>query len=315
MKSYLKIFLVFSLLLLVEFVNAQSARKNTSWYLPYYVAPNEIRLNIIFEGIIKIQDTELKSYSLSWEDTMGLKQNTPFYNKRYELKVIVRDKDTIVGNYTGLSTPMTHCNFSTNSKDVFVHFWLAKNQFYDRNHRHQADTSANEFTISPSTNKVSIDIISINKIGLIDIFPVWGEYTPIKIDLTKINRNIIDSYDKKKVVLDLNQNIVALDYMNKGALNPDPMPHMGPNYQKVMALNRYQMDRKTGKIKKGKHWISLKGIRKCCEIDFAIIDPHLLYKDKAGNQFSGESLIRKRKLELSQFHYYEFKSIFESLPY
>lgn len=315
MKSYLKFLLVFSLLLIVKFVNAQSARKNTSWHQPYYVAQNEIRLSLLFEGMVKIQGAELKSYSLSWEDTMGLKQNSPSYNRPYELKLIVRDKDTIVGSYTGLSTQMTQCNFSTNSKDVFVHFWLAKNQFYDKDQGHQADSSASEKNIVTPTKIVSLDIISLDKIELLNLFPVWGEYSPIKIDLTKVNRNLIENYDKKKVVLDLNQNIVTLDYMNKGALNPEPMPRIGPRYQNVMALNRYQMDRKTGKIKKGKYWISLKGIRKCCEIDFAIIDPHLLYKDKAGKQYSGASLIKKRRLELSNFHKYEFKSIYKSLPY
>ena len=130
-----------------------------------------------------------------------------------------------------------------------------------------------------------------------------------------LNKSEIDQIKAKIKVIELNPNIVWLDYINKGALNPDPMPRMGPTYKNVMALNRYLLNRETGKIKKGKHWLLFNGVRKCCEIDFAIIDPQLEYKDKSGNTFSGKSLVKSKKIDLNSFHYNEFKSIYNCLPY
>lgn len=289
---------------------AQSATKNISWYQPYFVPSNEVKLSIIYEGILNYKNTELKWYSIYWQDTLGVKQGFSPYNRPYELKIIVRSRDAIVGRYTGLSTQMTYCNFITNAKKVTIHFWMDKNQFYTKEISTRQDSDS---VNSKDRGLLRIETINASEFG--EMFKLRSEYDAIKINLTKTNQNIIDGYDKKVVKLESNPNIVWLDYINKGALNPDPMPRIGPNYKSVMALNRYLLNRETGKIKKGKRWLLLKGVRKCCKIDFAVIDPQLEYKDKYGNKKYGKSLIKSKKIDLKSYHYSEFRSIYNCLPY
>ncbi|MBL6668417.1 MAG: hypothetical protein ISP69_07045 [Crocinitomicaceae bacterium] len=310
MNLPINIFLLLMLLFSSELLLAQSATKNISWYQPHYVPPNEVKLSVIYEGTLNYKNTELKSYSISWQDTIGVKKGFSPQNRPYELKMIVRSADTIVGSYTGLSTQLRSCNFITNAKEVTIHFWLDKNQFYTKKVPRKLDSDSIK-----AKDKDFIAIEAINALEFSEMFKTRSEYDAIKINLNKTNQNIIDGYDHKTVILELNPNIVWLDYINKRALNPDPMPRMGPTYKNVMALNRYLLNRETGKIKKGKHWLLFNGVRKCCEIDFAIIDPQLEYKDKSGNTFSGKSLVKSKKIDLNSFHYNEFKSIYNCLPY
>jgi hypothetical protein len=119
----------------------------------------------------------------------------------------------------------------------------------------------------------------------------------------------------REVLLEGNSDIVTLDYVNKGALHPDPMPRVGPNYKKILPLERYCLNTETGRIKKGKSWIKSLGVRKCCEIDFRIIDPDLSYTDLARYDRQGRDLIRSKKIELRDFEISEFRILENSFPY
>ncbi len=309
MKTLIRLIFISSLILINQGFT-QRAKHNSSWLQPQQVPKNEIKLSIIYEGTIQIQNAEVNSYSISWEDTIGMSQGFQPYNRPNELKVVVRDKDTIVGKYTGSSTQMTHCNFSTNSKDVSIHFWLGKNKFFSVSTYSVQDNSITRI-YGDSVNKVSLTPVILNVV----MQPKRHEYAELKVDLTNVMDGVVDHYDKRKIVLEPNPNIVLLNYINKGALDPNPMPILGPTYKNSVALNRYLLNRETGKIKKGKNWIRFKGVRKCCDIEFAIIDPHLPYTDNSGKVFLGESLIKQGKLESKNFQFNAFKTPYERLPY
>ncbi|MCB0820346.1 MAG: hypothetical protein KDC13_06955, partial [Bacteroidetes bacterium] len=116
-------------------LTGQSASKNLSWTQVLWVDPMEIGLSVVYEGEINVDGENISSYSISWNDTLGAAANFPSYNRPYELKAVVRDKDSIVGKYTGLSTQMSHCMILTNSKFVELFFWVDLNIFFSNNQK------------------------------------------------------------------------------------------------------------------------------------------------------------------------------------
>lgn len=305
----LLLFLLLQLILFSSF--SQSATRNRSWHYPYRVPAIEIKLSIVYEGSVETEEGTKKSFSISWEDTIGDGQGYPKYNRPLELKLVVRDKKQhIAGKYTGLSTQMTHCYFSTNAKEVSLHFWLDKNAFY------VIEEQKPRTVVIDSIKNISVTNIGAKFLIMSELFETYhGEYARIKVDLRNVENNIVDGYDMKPTQLVGNPNLVALDYINKGALDPNPMPVWDPGYCQLLFLNRHHIDLKSGKIRTGKHWLRWKGVRKCCEMDFQIIDPHQDYKDLEGNSYSGKALIRKCRLKEEDFDVYQFHYLEDCLPY
>lgn len=91
-----------------------------AWYQPVDVPSNNISLSVIYDGEVSTLTGQQHSYYLTWEDTIGTKKGYSQQNRPYELHVVVRDRDTIVGRYTGRSYPSTTCYFVTNAKQVEV---------------------------------------------------------------------------------------------------------------------------------------------------------------------------------------------------
>lgn len=291
-------------------VYGQSAKRNMNWTNVFYVQKIEIELSIVYEGQVLVGDEMKHSYSLSWEDTLGSKSNYEKYNRPYELHVVVRDKDTIASQYTGLSTQMTHCNFFTNSRKVDVFFFKGRNKFYERPKPVQINNE------SPKDKGLTVVEVLRENIFDFDLFDAYcAEYEPIKVNLRSRKLNYIDGFEKKKLILSGNSHIVTLNHVNKGAMYPNEMPMIGPTYCQIMALDRYQINEETGRIRKGKSWIFWKGIRRCCDATFTIVDPHLTYVDEFGKTYTGRQLIRKRKLSKKKFNLYQFDYITNSLPY
>ena len=294
---------------LMQVCFAQSAPARMAWYQPVDVPSNNISLSVIYDGEVSTLTGQQHSYYLTWEDTIGTKKGYSQQNRPYELHVVVRDRDTIVGRYTGRSYPSTTCYFVTNAKQVEVFFWLDINLWYEppwtwKGEEHRAQEGP------PLTTKEMLQEMS-----LVEKFWQRQEYAPIHIRMDRSPMNIVDGYDHQQVMLHPNPDIVGLDYINKGAMYPDNMPHYGPMYEQVMSLSRYQLDMATGRIKKGQQWIRWKGIRKCCGMEFRIVDPHLLYTDQNGEQYSGKALIRHRKLDPGLFSTDQFQMLEDCLPY
>lgn len=303
MKTYLIICLTYSLLFVGT--NAFAQEKKESWTQIHWIDTNKIELSLIYEGAIVVEGQEFKSYSLFWNDTIGQSMGYPKSNRPLELKVVVRTKERIVGRYTGLSSLMSHCDFYTNSDWVSVHFWLEQNMFFDIN-KYGNDPS---IRFKNSYNDYW-ERINFNR----------KEYKPLRININKINsQNIVDGYDKKEIMLKTNPNLVRLYWINKGALNPDPMPSsvgLATGLRQVIALDRNLLDTETGKIELGKNWLRKRGIANTAEMDFRVIDPHLTYSTKSGTQILGKELIKKKKIDINDFNIgTEFKTIQWSLPY
>jgi hypothetical protein len=302
-----------SVLIVIGFgliLKGQSAKHAMNWTNVFYVQKIEAELSIVYDGQLMVGGEMKDLYSLSWEDTLGSKGNYEKFNRPYELHVVVRDKDTIVGSYTGLSAQMTHCNFFTNSRKVEVFFFKGINKFYERPKPVQINKE------SPKDEGLTVvEVLPVNIDDLDFYNSHFAEYEPIKVNLKSRKLNYIDGFEEKKLVLSGNNNIVTLNHVNKGAMYPDEMPRVGPSYCQIMALDRYQINEETGRIRKGKSWIFWKGIRRCCDATFTIVDPHLTYVDEFGKTCTGKQLIRRRKLSKKKFNLFQFDYITGSLPY
>lgn len=303
MKTHLIICLNYFLLSVGTNVFAQ--QKNDSWTQIHWIDTNKIELSLIYEGTIAVEGKEFKSYSLFWNDTIGQSMGYPKSNRPLELKVAVRTKEEILGRYTGLSSQMSHCQFYTNSDWVSVHFWLAQNVFFDINKYRNDSSIVFKNSYTDYWNKINFN---------------RKEYMPIRINTDKIDsQNIVDGYDKKEIMLKTNSNLVRLFWVNKGALNPDPMPNcfgLATGLRQVIALDRYLLDTETGSITLGKKWLRKRGIIKTAEMDFRVIDPHLIYTSKSGKKILGKELIKRKKIDINDFDIAtEFETIQWSLPY
>lgn len=287
---------------------SQSQPYNESWTQSLNVKAQQIKLSCTYEGEILTDSGIKKSYTLSWEDTIGLNQY-PTFNRPYELKVVVRDADTIAGQYTGLSTQFRHCGFVTNDDKVEVFFWMDRNLFYQPP---QVETTNKRGQTKADSLEIVITVIKPLILERMDYFR--SEYEPIKISLKMDAQNIVDGLNEKEILLVGNPKIVTLNYINKGALNPDPMPRLGPNYRNIMPENRYLLNMNNGKIKKGSAWLFWRGIRYCSHIDFRIVDPHLKYKTRDGGFVSGKELIKLRRVP-KFVDPDSFRTLANSLPY
>lgn len=308
--GYLFYFLISGCLFSNQLIG-QSASRNLSWTHELFVNPMEISLSVVYEGELNVGGEEVSSYSISWVDTLGVARNFPAYNRPYELKVVARDKDSIVGKYTGLSTQMSHCMILTNSRYVELFFWIDLNMFFSSD-RERAVKKPQKSGDNPELYRIALIGDNLN---LGSLNHERREFAPIKINLLKQDRNVIDSYENKKIILKGNPEIITLNYVNKGALNPDPMPHFGPLYNGILAHNRYFLNMSNGKIRRGDSWRTWRGIRKCCEIDFRVIDPQLDYKSNSGEWIRGRKLIRRRKIDVNNFSDKAFLPLLYSLPY
>ncbi len=271
----------------------------------------KIQLSIIFEGTININDEEVNSYSLVWNDTIGESGNFSKRNRPFELKVVVRSQDTIVGKYTGLSSPMSHCTFLTNADFVTIHFWIGENMFYDWSMGKDDSSLVENKIMYNYIGNDYWDKISFNR----------KEYSPIRISTRSLeSNNILNGYDNRTIILKPNPNIVCLYRINEGALNPNPMPNsnwgLATGLRQVIALDRYLVDTESGRIELGKKWIRKRGIAKTAEMHFRVIDPHLTYITKSGRQVPGKDLIRKKEVDTDSFETdLEFETLQWSLPY
>lgn len=303
MKLYLLTFFAYFLLLFPP--NTFAQKKKESWTQTHWLAKNKIELSITYEGSLAVDGELVKAYSLMWNDTVGQSMNYPKDNRPFELKVVIRTKDGIVGRYTGLSTQMTNCSFLTNSEWVSIHFWLEQNVFFE------LDKFRRDSLIGVKNAHFDYrNHMNFNR----------REYAALRINTRKIDaNNIVDGYDKKAILLEPNDNIVRLFWINKGALNPNPMPNanmgLSTGLRQVFALDRYLLNIESGKIKLGKKWLRKYGIVKTSEMQFRVIDPHLSYTALSGEKIFGKTLIKSKGIDIHAFDSIEFKTLQWSLPY
>ncbi len=72
------------------------------------------------------------SYSLTWIDTIGLKNNDTEMDRPIELWCIVKNQNDTVGYYQGLSSPMNFTYFTTKDSIVDVFFMTGYNWFSEK---------------------------------------------------------------------------------------------------------------------------------------------------------------------------------------
>ncbi len=139
-----------------------------------------------------------------------------------------------------------------------------------------------------------------------------GEFLPIKVNVDKtsnVDRHAMPKRRKHYTFpLINNGNIALLTYYNKGAMYPfDNMPSTNACHFHI-AINptRYYLSLKNGKIRKGKHWLSFNSIKQLVEIlQLVEMEEMATYQNKKGETFSGEQLIKAKKVALDSFDFRE----------
>jgi hypothetical protein len=233
--------------------------------------PMEIFINIIPE------DQEKNLYVIEWIDTIGQAEGYPKYNRPFELHCYIRDAKGEQGQYTGLSTQMTHCGFQSAEEEIEIYFMRRINPFF----REDPDSALSGFGMG---------------------HPGWcdqSEFQPIVLPLKRT--------DRLRVILKNDPRIITLNYRSRHALNPDPMPHLGPDcgYTMVLAKHRYYYSRKYQKIRKGSQWVNRKGIEHTIDAGLVLIDPVARYRDRKQQSYTGWDLIRNPKLLEHQINFKE----------
>ena len=154
----------------------------------------------------------------------------------------------------------------------------------------------------------------LQEMSLVEKFWQRQEYAPIHIRMDRSPMNIVDGYDHQQVILHPNPDIVGLDYINKGAMYPDNMPHYGPMYEQVMSLSRYQLDMATGRIKKGSNGFDGRVSGSAAEWNSDRGSASVVHRSER-KAILRKALIRHRKLDPGLFSTDQFQLLEDCLPY
>ncbi|MFT4779607.1 MAG: hypothetical protein ACJAU0_002091 [Flavobacteriales bacterium] len=288
MKSFKYFFLALLLLFVFSKSDAQfgSAPRNEFYVTPFNQIDLEIDLYLV------IEDQAQGFYSLAWEVT---KSSPRKLGPMAELHCFVWEGDSLIEEYSGLSTPMTYCSFQSNSKKVKVIFEVRNKLFPE--------------PVKSPERRVTIPLQPVQSPHLLYIEACdKSEYRPISLTLRK-------TMAMRKTLVN-NDRIVQLDYVNKGAMIPDEMPHLGCNYQMVLCLDRYYINLKTGRILPGRRWLARKSVRNILrKTELVLLHPSISYTTNANLKISGHRLVKKARLKMEDFDLNQFYSSYMKAPY
>ena len=296
MNNGLKLFPFYCLLLLLPmnlFAQYSSASSDVGFKRTFDELPLKVEIEIINENI------DSNWYALSWVSHLDSVFNIPGQPLE-ELHCFIRDSKGVVGSYTGQSTPATFCYFQTADEEVSVYFMRRKNKFAIGNYN--------------SSQSILEDENGTDVVSQMELLPMdWNcnqsEYEVLGLKLK-------DTYPKA-YTLKNNDNILQLTHINKGAMVPDEMPCIGCcGYDIVLVTNRYYLDLKSGKMLKGQQWLNRKTIKKIVnELKLTVINPTAKYENKEGEVFTGQELIKNRKIDIEEFEINVFSQYESNKPY
>lgn len=285
MRNSLFLIVILKLLSLTSFAQFGSQPYSEDYTGSFDLTPLTMEVEII------IEDTDAGWYALVWHSPLDSVFEIPGQPLE-ELHVYVRDNQGVIGEYTGQSTPVHFLYFRTDEKEVSVYFMKRWNPFA------AYQSSGNDG-----------DTVQVFKIQMIDDACNQSEYDKVVLE--------VDDAYPKELILQENTHVITLTHINKGAMVPDEMPCVGCcGYDKVLVLDRYYLDPTTGKILKGRQWFNRKSIRKLVnELALQVIDPTYLYIDRNGLEWTGQSLIDMKKIDMSSFDPFVFAHFKSQLPY
>ena len=286
--------IVLSLLCCFEFLalNAQEFEQIDLFKVPSL----EIECSIICE------DVELDYYDISWRvpiiDSIA-KSNNELPNS--ELHCFVYDSSKLIGYYKGLSAPMQYCSFQTKDSIVEVFFrWVRMPYSYYYQDSTEIVISRLEFN---SLNKASHRGYEFESVCL-----------------------PIHSTNNRKLTLMNDTNTVLISgnfHSDRGISRFDPygMPISEPisfHPYCIISLDRYYLNKKTGRIATGQKWIDRKGSKRISRNadQFLLVSPSIKYVDVDNHLYLGSELINKGSVKLREFNIEDFISTDkENIPY
>jgi hypothetical protein len=255
----------------------KSLEKDKETILPFYQPSLALTINISLEDSVK------KFYTITWVSPLQNDTSGVLGRPSKELYCYVYDSQKIVGQYHGLSTPMTYCGFQTTDTVVTVIFMIRPIMSYGAPNG-----------IQPVFQSSLCDLTEFKKVQL-------------SVNNTK----------NKTSILENNLNLVGLSFKPKGSMYPDEMPCIGCcGYDMAFCLTRFYLSIENGKILTGQKWINRKSIKKIItQLPLYQIDPSKIYYDKKGNEYLGNDLIKMKKISLTEFDAEQFKNNDDNLPY
>lgn len=222
---------------------------------------------------LTLENASTKTYALSWE---VLESSLRKLGSQEELHCFVRDNSGLVGHYQGMSSPMTFCYFQTADKAVDVFFCVRTKQF----------------PIDSSPNRSNI--VNIQRMDYIGFQCDRSEYAAVKLSLKHNHTTAVS--------LKNNTRILYLSHRNAHAMYPDEMPRMGCFYDMCLCLDRYYINRRTGRILPGRRWMARKSVEGLINRSrLEMIDPDATYRFKDGVELTGAEVIKKRKASMLYF--------------
>lgn len=232
-----------------------------------------LQLDMEVELSLTLENAATRTYALSWE---VLESSLRKLGSQEELHCFVRDNSGLIGYYQGMSSPMTFCYFQTTENTVDIFFCVRPKQFLN------------------SSSPDRPDIVQIQRLAHIGFHCDKSEYYPITI---KLNRNHTSAVSLKN-----NTRILQLSHRNEQAMYPDEMPHLGCFYDMCLCLDRYYINRQTGRILPGRRWMARKSVRQLIQrTSLEMIDIDAVYRFNDGVEMTGAEVIKKRKANMLYF--------------
>lgn len=238
----------------------------------FKVSPLDIECAIIAE------DIALDFFILSWQvpliDSIAKAEG---YLPRMELHCFVYDASGMIGSYTGLSTPMSHCTFQTKDSLVEVFFRLKTIPYAVYDH-----------------DPIDI-IVSLENALFLKAHRRGPEFESLHFP--------VHATSNRKFTLMNDTNTVCVSYGTRASIDPDGMPIRASRAYSVISLDRYYVSLKTGRIASGQKWIDRKGPRHMVRNSdrFLLVVPSVEYVDRKQHAYRGADLISRGKMRLRKF--------------
>jgi len=221
-------------------------------------------------------------YTLSWS-IFNADGNQSLDDIYYNfLQCFIYDSKGLAGSYTGSQPTQQSCGFSTTDRVVDVFFRV---------------------------RRITIDDVYLNRFKDYSIDCNKSEFRKIRL--------IVKHTKSKHVLLENNTGIVTLTHRYKGALFPDNMPCKDCcGYDMALDLSKPYLSTVNGKILKGSQWVNRKSIATIVnKLHLVEIDPAFVYHDKAGNAYTGQTLINMKQIPIESFDVQRFFQVKNILPY
>ncbi|MFZ6051411.1 hypothetical protein [Halocola ammonii] len=193
-----------------------------------------------------------------------------------------------------------------------------------------AGNSENVNSIIVQSDKAEIELIirsapkvplpqtehSDNKLVAIDIQKVGNAYRHRTINQIEYEPIVLKLEDglKASYELESSRDVFLIHHapMNEGPF----MPRLGPSDDlRIFRNDNYYIDVNTGKIRTGKAWLHLLGLKKFMGRSLRVVHPYHQYLAKDGKKVLGKTLIEDKFADMTQFNYSLFNITAYEFPY